>query len=128
VASRGEEGSCLGLQWCPLMSLVPGYPQLGGREARCELDSVTWRIPELDSGVTPDPSSSRPRYRLARGRGTVTIAEAQNDAFLLQLCSLFRQTPEKLSPNGIVAFTAAQAFTQAHTRQRAESRAILADA
>jgi hypothetical protein len=128
VASRGEEGSCLGLQWCPLMSLIPGYPQLGGREARCELDRVTWRIPELDSGVTPDPSSSRPRYRLARGQGTVTISEAQNDAFLLQLCRLFRQTPEKLSPNVIVAFAAAQAFTQAHTRQRAESRAILADA
>ena len=128
VATRGEEGSCLGLQWCPLMSLLPGYPQLGGREARCELDRVTWRIPELDSGVTPDPSSSRPRYRLARGQGTVTISEAQNDAFLLQLCRLFRQTPEKLSPNGIVAFAAAQAFTQAHTRQRAESRAILADA
>jgi len=78
--------------------------------------------------VTPDPSSSRPRYKLARAQGTVTVSEIQNDAFLLQLCRLFRQHPEKLSPNGIVAFAAAQAFTQTHTRQRAESRAIQVDA
>jgi hypothetical protein len=128
VASRGEEGSCLGLQWCPLMSLTPGYPQLGGREARCELDRVTWRIPELDSGVTPDPSSSRPRYKLPRGQRTVTVSEIKNDAFLLQLCRLFRHHPEQLSPNGIVAFAAAQAFTQTHTRQRAEGKAIQVDA
>ncbi len=127
VALRAEEGSCLGLQWCPLMSLIPGYPHLGGRDARCELDRVTWRIPELDSGVAPDPSCTRPKYRLERGKGTITFYELRKDAFLTQLVRLFRQEPEKLSPNGIVSFAAAQAFTQAHTRQRAEGRATQAD-
>ena len=109
------------------MSLIPGYPHLGGRDARCELDRVTWRIPELDSGVAPDPSCTRPKYRLERGKGTITLYELRKDAFLTQLVRLFHQEPEKLSPNGIVAFATAQAFTQAHTRQRAEDRAVQAD-
>jgi len=127
VAMRMEEGSCLGLQWCPLMSLIPGYPHLVGRDARCELDRVTWRIPELDSGVAPDPSCTRPKYRLERGKGTITLYEVRKDAFLAQHIRLFQQEPERLSPNGIVAFATAQVFTQAHTRQRAQDRAVQAD-
>jgi hypothetical protein len=77
-----EEGSCLGLQWCPLMSLIPGYPHLGGRDARCELERVTWRIPELDTGAAPDPSFIRPKYKLDRGKGTVTLYESHSLALV----------------------------------------------
>jgi hypothetical protein len=127
VAMRAEEGSCLGLQWCPLMSLIPGYPHLGGRDARCELERVTWRIPELDTGAAPDPSFIQPKYKLDRGKGTVTLYESQKDAFLKQLIRLFYQEPDRLSSTGIVAFATTQAFRQAHTRRRAEDRVVTAD-
>jgi hypothetical protein len=69
IAHRPDDDSFTGLQWDPLMSLIPGYPFLRhSHTQRCELDRVTWMTPELTTGLASSASGPttafRPRYNL----------------------------------------------------------------
>jgi hypothetical protein len=60
MACRADEGWLTGLQWCPLLSLLPGYPDLGDDllTERCEMERVSWQPPELTSKLPQSPQST----------------------------------------------------------------------
>jgi hypothetical protein len=60
----------------------------------------------------------RPKYKLERGKCTVTPYEVRKDSFFTQLVRLFHQEPDRLSPTGIVAFATTQSFLQADGRKK----------
>jgi hypothetical protein len=128
VGHRPDDDSFTGLQWDPLMSLIPGYPFLRDLQTqRCELDRVTWMIPELTTGsVSPASSPTttiRPRYNLPGTRVyTVSPLQVKRNCFLSHLFRLFTRDPAgpTLNPPNIVLLANAQSLRNQKARDRAE--------
>jgi hypothetical protein len=119
IAHRPDDDSFTGLQWDPLMSLIPGYPFLcDSHTQQCELDRVTWMIPELTTGsVSPASSQTTairpPRYNLPGTRAyTVSQLQVRRNCFLSHIFRLFTRDPvgPTLSPPNIVLLANAQSL------------------
>jgi len=129
VAHRPEAcDSFTGLQWDPLMSLIPGYPFLRDLyPQRCELDRVTWMTPELTTGSSSFASGPitafRPRFNLPGPRAyTISPLQIKRNRFLTHLLRLFTRDSggPTLSPPNIVLFADAQSLRSQKARERAE--------
>jgi hypothetical protein len=129
VAHRPEAcDSFTGLQWDPLMSLIPGYPFLrDSYPQRCELDRVTWMTPELTTGSSSFASGPitafRPRFNLPGPRAyTISSLQIKRNRFLSHIFRLFTRDSggPTLSPPNIVLFADAQSLRSQKARERAE--------
>jgi hypothetical protein len=125
VAHRPEAcDSFTGLQWDPLMSLIPGYPFLrDSYPQRCELDRVTWMTPELTTGSSGPITAFRPRFNLPGPRAyTISSLQIKRHRFLSHLLRLFTRDSggPTLSPPNIVLFAEAQSLRSQKARERAE--------
>lgn len=130
VACRAPETkSFLGLQWCPLMSLLPGYPHLGDLQAqRCDLIRVSWRTAELTTGSGLNSQTPRIMYKLPdRKQGTFTPYEASKSRFLIQLARLFTKDPCRLSPACVVSLAACQGYRNSRARETMEDKLMAED-
>jgi hypothetical protein len=128
IAHRPNGDSFTGLQWDPLMSLIPGYPFLrDSYPQRCELDRVTWMTPELTTGSASSASGPitafRPRFNLPGPRAyTISPLQVKRNRFLSHIFRLFTRDSGGpiLSPPNIVLFADAQSLRSQKARERAE--------
>ena len=119
VACRAVEVDFL--QWCPLMSLVPEYPNQDYPE-RCGLLRIT-----LNPVYAPDGHShpsSRPRYQLGSGKYTFGDVDIGRDTFLQSLRDLFLRRTNRLSPTDLVRLAKLQSGHMSSAARERHEREI----